>query len=140
MIAVPPSTTTGRGHPQRTTIPTSARVRRVPFPSPLPEAFPKSSPAVSDGSGSELRDLLVGHFAWLDVNTGVSAKGTPTHLRSCGQAMPWAHGLHQRSATLSDWCHFHAGTVSGCHRVTQGTRAPSSAGAAAAGGVARLQH
>lgn len=47
------------------------------FPSLLPEAFPISSLAVSDGSRSELQDLLLGHFVGLDVNMGVSAKGAP---------------------------------------------------------------
>lgn len=32
VTAAPPSTTTGPGPPQRTVIPTSARVRRAPFP------------------------------------------------------------------------------------------------------------
>lgn len=88
-IAVPPSTTTGPGHPQRTAIPTSARVRRVP--SPLLFLRPFLTPV---SSSSELRDLLLACFVGLDFNVGVSAKGTPTclHLgfapQGCTSAWP----------------------------------------------------
>lgn len=113
----------------------------MPFPFPFPEAFPKSFPAVSNGTGSELRDLLPGRFGGLDGNTNVSAKGTPSclhlgfALQGCGRAMPRAGGLRQHLATLSGEWQLGPGAVSGCHLVMEGTRAPSSAAAAAAGGV-----
>lgn len=111
------------------------------FPLSSSGAFPKSSPAVRDGTGSKLRDLLLGRCGGLDLNTDVSAKGTPARLHAglCSAELrpgdapgSWAvpvlgHAVQRVSARSL--------AVSMCHRVTQGTRAPSSASAAAAGGV-----